>query len=164
MAKKKTRNQQIPKSNPDNKLDQQEANTAIAPPANQQTNPETGEEVGKVTTTPDPEPTTAPVLPAEPDPVAPADTEKPKTKRIPKVNTPEEPVRGPAEDIAVGHPDDVEVKHMDIDHSTQLTPEQALGWAMTQKEPKAAINRLKRERRLLDVTGTYKALEESEAV
>ncbi len=153
MAKKKNRSQQIPKTNPDNELDQQEANTSIRHD-DQQVNPATGEPVGEVTTTPTPG--------EETPPEDPATLEKPVKKAIPKVNTPsdEKAKKAKNESVNVGHPDDNPPVDMDADHQNQFNPEQAVNWAMTQKDPKVAINRLKHQRRLLSVTETLALLKE----
>lgn len=106
--------------------------------------------------------TTKPIIPkAEEEPENPADQEPASVKKIPKLNTKRDELKkAPLTKQEVQPPADATKGSVDPLHNQSMNPEQAVSWAMTQSNPRAAINRLKRNRVLTDVTGTYLLLEE----
>jgi len=99
---------------------------------------------------------TAPELPEEPETIPEDQQEQPEKKKVPKINTKEEetPIVYTQEDVPP--PDqDATGKDIELEGKRQLTPQQAIDYANTQDDPKAAIDRLKKQRKLLDITDTY---------
>lgn len=146
MAKKsRVKAPAVPKANEGNPTDADgvAANTAITPPADQATNPATGEPVDQVTTEPDPG--TPPVDP----------------KVIPKQERPGRVPQGQRAienmDIAEG----IDVEGSDLTLGRQVNPEEAVAYAMTQEDPVRAIKRLNGARQLKDITSTFAKMEEN---
>src|SRR5690606_18120970 len=89
----------------------------------QETNPETGEPVGEVTT--------KPVIPkAEEEPENPAEQEPAPVKKIPKVNAKaDELKKAKPTQHEVQPPADATKGSVDPLHNQSMTPEQAMSWA-----------------------------------
>ena len=137
---KKPNNSKIPKAK------QPKVETAITPPADQQTNPATGEPVGEVTTQP------AKDGDAKPD--------RDRTESTPKAGngkSNKEASRKPQIQKRFENTDiePVEVEGADVSLGKQVGPEEAVGYAMTQSDPVQAIKNLAHRRQLKDNTETY---------
>lgn len=96
------------------------------------------------------------------DEVTPSADQQPSPKtKIPKVTTREQENPTPKTRESQPTPNSgVEEDALQSSMRRQLNPDEAMSWAATQPDQRAAIDSLKSQRRLLDITATYQLLED----
>lgn len=112
----------------------------------------------------DDEALTAPEVQTEQDPTLPEeevelpeDQKEHKKVTIPKVDkeSDEKPIERTTEEVPPTENDANATVQVDPSQKNQMNPQEAMAYCMTQPVPKVALAQLRKQRRLLDITGTY---------